>query len=217
MSLPATIDPTTPTGSQTPKDTGPSGFRNLKQYLIDTFGLVSSPTAQNAAATSITASGVVTFVQSGTLLAADPTAALGAATKQYVDASIPRVFKSTDQTIALLASADDDSLILAIPANERWMLRFSLFYTGGGGGTQTSVVFPAGATVRWTDGTTVQFGSGTIPMIGGGVTTYYREFTVFVSTVGTAGNVTLHYSTGGLGADLTVLRSSAVFGMTATP
>jgi len=84
MALPATLNPATPPDVATVASI-PGFIRAVKQYLADAFGF---PTTLNSAPFAITASGIVTLAQSGALLTADPTVALGIATKQYVDAKV---------------------------------------------------------------------------------------------------------------------------------
>jgi len=55
------------------------------QALADVFGLPTAPSQINSQAMSITAAGVISISQAGATVAADPTTALGIASKQYVD------------------------------------------------------------------------------------------------------------------------------------
>lgn len=88
MAFPEIIDPTDP-GDGVPALVGPKELRALKLFIADLLGLPVSPTQITAAPFSITAGGVVAISQAGVTVAADPTTALGIATKQYVDSQGP--------------------------------------------------------------------------------------------------------------------------------
>lgn len=66
MALPATLDPASPLNTDSPGNAAQE-FRNLKQYLIDVFGLPSA-SAVTAAAFAITTAGVVTVSQGQSIL-----------------------------------------------------------------------------------------------------------------------------------------------------
>lgn len=66
MALPAAIDPATPGATDSPGQ-GDDHIRNLKQFIVDVFGLPASPTQVAAAAMSISAAGVVTLSQGNSL------------------------------------------------------------------------------------------------------------------------------------------------------
>lgn len=87
MSLPDTLNPTVPPDVGGLISLGPSQIRAIAQYIADVFGCPVSPTATTGQALSITAAGVVTIIQPGATVAANPTTNLGIATKQYVDAA----------------------------------------------------------------------------------------------------------------------------------
>ena len=84
MSLPGIFSPAEPQASETVAS-GPAKIQANNQALSDFLGIPVSPTQLVAPAFSMTAGGVVTISQSGATVAADPTANLGIATKQYVD------------------------------------------------------------------------------------------------------------------------------------
>lgn len=147
MSFPETLAPTTPLDTDLASQ-GASQIRALKQYLADVFGLVVSPTTQTAAAFAIAAGGIVTISQAGAVVVADPTTALGVATKQYVDNSFTRLYKSNLQIVTNSATPDA-SLVVDASSNDRWHCRFILYTNGntGGGGIWTiGVSGPSGAT-----------------------------------------------------------------------
>lgn len=99
MALPAQLDPTSPGGADQ-MSLGDDNIRAFKQFLIDFLGIPSA-TNCTAAAFGLTTGGVVTVSQDGLslgnttvrsaktfTLAADPSSALHAATKQYVDGKV---------------------------------------------------------------------------------------------------------------------------------
>src|SRR3990167_1425443 len=63
MALPATLDPTQPTGSTSP-GLGDDQLRALKLLISDLLGLVNDPTQITAALFSTTAGGIITVVGS---------------------------------------------------------------------------------------------------------------------------------------------------------
>lgn len=85
MALPGIFSPQEPQGGETVAS-GPAKLTANFQYLADVLGLTITPTPATAAAFQITAGGVVTILQSGALLTADPTSAFGITSKQYADA-----------------------------------------------------------------------------------------------------------------------------------
>src|SRR6266851_5759837 len=84
MALPGIYSPTEPQATE-PVATGPAKLQANFQTLADALGIPTNPTQITGAAFALTSGGVVAVVQPGMTLAADPTLALGAATKQYVD------------------------------------------------------------------------------------------------------------------------------------
>lgn len=194
MSFPETIDPTKPLDSDI-ADLGPSIFRALKQYIVDTFGVVAAPTQQSAAAFSISSGGVVTISQGGATVVSDPTAALGIATKQYVDALFTRLYKTNLQGVTN-STAPDAALVATVTSNQRWHLRFGIYTsinTGSGGNWTVGVSGPSGATYNLgCSGVGAVFGASptlTIPFSSG---TYF-EFALEAFIGVTGGSVTLTY------------------------
>ena len=86
MAFPESLDPTSP-GDTSIAATGPAVIRAIKQYLADVFGLPVAPNTISGAAMQIASDGTPTL-KVGALCAADPVAALGVATKGYVDATV---------------------------------------------------------------------------------------------------------------------------------
>lgn len=84
MAFPEILNPGSPLDSDAASTLG-SQARSLKQLLADVLGIPVAPTQITAAAFAITPGGGVTVVQPGLTLAADPTSAFHAATKEYVD------------------------------------------------------------------------------------------------------------------------------------
>lgn len=84
MALPGIYNPTEPQATEAVAS-GPAKLQQNFQALADFLGIPSSPSSLTAAAFAITTGGVVTISQPGPTVAADPTTALGIATKQYVD------------------------------------------------------------------------------------------------------------------------------------
>lgn len=84
MALPGIFSPTEPQATETVAS-GPAKITANFQTLADVLGLPTNPTSITGAAFSVTPAGVVTISQPGATVAADPTANLGIATKQYVD------------------------------------------------------------------------------------------------------------------------------------
>lgn len=200
MSFPETLAPGTPLDTDLASQ-GASQIRALKQYLADVFGLVVSPTQQTAAALAITAGGIITISQSGATVIADPTVALGIATKQYVDNSFVRLYKTNLQGVTNSAIADP-SLVVTATSNQRWHMRFGLYTNiniGGGGNWTIGVSGPSGATYNLgcasvgasfgsSPSLTIPFSSGTyfeialeafIGVTGGTVTLTYQSATAF--------------------------------------
>lgn len=94
MALPALYTPSEPQIGE-PVASGPAKITANFQALADFLGIPTNPPNQlNAPAFSITSGGVVTILQSGASLAANPTGPLGIATKQYAD----RVNKAVSTT-----------------------------------------------------------------------------------------------------------------------
>ncbi len=84
MALPGIFSPTEPQASEAVAS-GPAKLQANFQTIADVFGLPVNPTQITAAALAITSGGLVTISQPGATVVADPTTALGIATKQYVD------------------------------------------------------------------------------------------------------------------------------------
>lgn len=94
MALPGIYNPAEPQATEAVAS-GPAKLQQNFQALSDFLGIPTNPSALTAPAFSITTGGVVTLSQPGTLLNADPTVALGAATKQYVDNKALNAFTGT--------------------------------------------------------------------------------------------------------------------------
>lgn len=85
MALPALYTPSEPQIGE-PAASGPAKITANWQALADFLGIPTNPPNQlSAPAFSITSGGVVTILQPGAALAAQPTGPLGIATKQYAD------------------------------------------------------------------------------------------------------------------------------------
>lgn len=110
MAFPEIINPLSPADGSF-ANLGPAEIRALEQFLVDVFGLPTSPTAINAAAFGIDTNGFVT------LPAGTPTTALGAATKAYVDAQIANFLNSTIQSYVLQPQGVSNALVnTTVPA-----------------------------------------------------------------------------------------------------
>lgn len=91
MALPDQLNATVPPDVGEAVSLGPSRIRALASIFADFFGIPVAPQTLTAQATSITTGGVISITQPGATVAADPTAALGIASKQYVDKASPKV------------------------------------------------------------------------------------------------------------------------------
>ncbi|MEX0877855.1 MAG: hypothetical protein WDZ40_03275, partial [Candidatus Spechtbacterales bacterium] len=159
-------------------------------------------------------------------LSADPTTALGAATKQYVDGGGPTIVRKTvDESLTNSATVqNDDELTFAIGANETYFVTFVLFYISDhtDGDLRVTLAVPSGATLKfggvgisddaatnskfdgnWAVGTTMFFGG-----IGAGSRVPAILNAVIVNG-GTAGNVTLQWAQRLADADATTVEANS--------
>ncbi len=112
MALPGIFSPTEPQASEAVAS-GPAKLQANFQTLADVFGLPVNPTQITASALAITSGGLVTISQPGATVVADPTTALGIATKQYVDGKalgLPTGTASGTNTYAVTLSPVPSSL-----------------------------------------------------------------------------------------------------------
>ena len=165
MAFPETLNPATPVNTATVASV-PGYIRALAQFLADAFGF---PTTLNAAAFSVTAGGIVTIAQPGATLAADPTSALGIASKQYVDARTGAGggFNSTvlGSPVSIGTSVTTVlSLSLTAPASGgpyRLLASYAVALTASGSAPP--------ADFRLYDGTSTFGYSTVVPLVGAGV------------------------------------------------
>lgn len=170
MALPGTFSPTEPQAGETVAS-GPAKLQANFQALADFLGIPSAPTLLTSGAFSITAGGVVTLSQSGSSVIADPTSALGIATKQYVDAASPPPQVTTGGTTAYNATCSANILTLAGLTGRLLVLQMNVTNTVAAASPfVTLTVTPTGGTAfaatgikKWVNSSLVDLGSGDLP------------------------------------------------------
>lgn len=158
MALPNSIDPAAPAGADALSG-GANQIRALKQFLVDVFGLPTSPTAIQAALMAATTNGLTKLILQN--LGGDPSAAGefghsadilkyhdGSAAQQLFFGKIAR--KTAPQNPATTTLTDDTDLFVPMGANEVWRATFDVHFTSApANGFKCAVAAPSGATGQW--------------------------------------------------------------------
>lgn len=192
--FPETIDPTRPLDTDIAAQ-GAAQLRALKQYLADVFGLMVSPTQQAAGAMVISSSGVITVSQAGATVPADPTANLGIATKQYVDNSFLRLYKTNLQVVPA-STTPESALVVPATSNQRWHLHFGIYTNAINNGFSLTVGVSGPSGASYNLGSTAvgaQYGASPSLRLPYSLGNYF-EFELVAYLGVTGGNVTLTYS-----------------------
>jgi len=135
VTLPDTLNPLVPSDTGIVA-LGPAQIRAIAQFLADVFGVPVSPVAVTGQAFSITPAGVVTISQPGASVTADPTTALGIATKEYVDnakqaASIPFAVVSNGGAGTAYNGSSSPAITAYVP-NQLYIFQFQQAIPQGG-------------------------------------------------------------------------------------
>lgn len=229
-----TLDPTFPADTQNPRQ-GALDIRNLTGLILQLFGQSVTPTNfTQPPIQSVNLSTGAMVLQTGSTMPADPTTALGIATKEYVDNKAGGfnqfvVNKTADQTVTNSTTfVSDSSLITPGVASAIYVIDYSLWLNetvGLDGGIKFQLSVPAGAVYRLSFYVGYQSGSPTVSAASYTTTTKmyaaghggfnpgaFFPVKALVQMSSTPGNITLQWAqaTAVAGDTLTVQQYSSV-------